>query len=75
MSMLYKQLPNLLVPSASYDLVDAPFTSLVESDSKGSYCMYHKGDGKTKSTRVRKSHPSRVLLNERNDNAKNKQEI
>ncbi|KAJ5903737.1 hypothetical protein N7504_006120 [Penicillium tannophilum] len=50
MSMRKKQLPNLFVPSASYDLINGPFTSLVESDNKGSHCTYHKGDGKTKST-------------------------
>ncbi|KAJ6109762.1 hypothetical protein N7486_001997 [Penicillium sp. IBT 16267x] len=50
MSMRKKQLPNLFVPSASYDLVDGPFTSLVEGDINGSHCMYHKGNGKTKST-------------------------
>ncbi|KAJ5806146.1 uncharacterized protein N7503_003748 [Penicillium pulvis] len=50
MSMRKKQLPNLFVPSASYDLINEPFTSLVEGDNKGSHCTYHKGDGKTKST-------------------------
>jgi len=57
MNLRKKQLPNLFVPTASYDLVDGPFTSLVEADNKGSHCMYHKDDGKTKSTRVCQFHP------------------
>lgn len=65
MSMRKKQLPNLFVPSASYDLINGPFTSLVESDNKGSHCTYHKGDGKTKSTWVRNFRPILALLDER----------
>ncbi|KAJ5986830.1 hypothetical protein N7451_011195 [Penicillium sp. IBT 35674x] len=54
MSMRKKQLPNLFVPSASYDLINGPLSSFVEGDNEGSHCMYHKGDGKTKSTRAAK---------------------
>ncbi|KAJ5663752.1 hypothetical protein N7507_004483 [Penicillium longicatenatum] len=53
-SLRKNQLPNLFVPGASFDLVDEPFTSLVQGGSKGSHCMYHGGDGKTKSPRTAK---------------------
>ncbi|KAJ5752356.1 hypothetical protein N7520_009273 [Penicillium odoratum] len=52
MSMRKMQLPNLFVPSASYNLVDGPFASLVEGKDKGIHCVYQQGDGEIKSTQT-----------------------
>ncbi|KAJ5915343.1 hypothetical protein N7466_011276 [Penicillium verhagenii] len=51
MNMRKKHVPNLLVPGASNNLVDESFISIMEGDSKGSHCIYQRGDdGKTKSS-------------------------